>query len=509
MKTVEESPEDSTTELLGIIESQAKKIRLLEEKIHYLLHHRFGAKSERFDDRQQQLFDTEPLELDPEPNEPIKVAPHKRNKGGRRTPPAHLPRVRIEHDLPEEQKRCRCGSCLSRIGETVSEQYDVLPPKFQVLEHVRFTYACPACNRAPKTAERHPPAPLPRTQASPGMLAWIGTGKFVDGLPLNRIARILERRFSLPFTSTTLADWMIKSAKRLITPLILAMDQALRQNDYLHIDETTVQVLDEAGRTPQQKSYIWLRVSGAGIPIVLMHYSPSRAKVVAEQLLEGYSGYLHTDGYPGYDSTAARPDVTQLGCWTHVRRKFDAALKASSPGAAQLARQGLGLIRELYAIDNRAKEKPPDQRHAHRQQQVAPHLDRIRAWIDQHLAAALSQGGLLSTAFIYLHNQWPKLVRFLEDPRLRLDNNVAEQHVRPIAVGRRAWLFCRSEAGAKAAAHGFSLVETAKANGLEPYWYLKWLFEQLPLYLKEQRPVDALLPWNITPEQIMPSVGRG
>lgn len=189
----------------------------------------------------------------PEEPESIPIPAHKRKKGGRRKPPKHLPRERIEHDLADEEKTCQCGACRTKIGEEVSEQYDVLPPKFRVLEQVRFVYACPTCNAAPRTADQSPSAPLPRTP-----------------------------------------------------------------------------------------------------------------------LLDGFSGYLQTDGHAGYNPAATRPAITQLGCWVHVRRKFDAALKSSSPVAVHVAYQGLALIRELYEIDNRAKNKPPDERHCHRQQQVAP-----------------------------------------------------------------------------------------------------------------------------------------
>ncbi|MCP4001490.1 MAG: IS66 family transposase, partial [Gammaproteobacteria bacterium] len=200
----------------------------------------------------------------------------------------------------------------------------------------------------------------------------------------------------------------------------------------------------------------------------LMHYSPSRAGAVASKLLEGFSGYLHTDGYAGYGGSASRPDVIQLGCWAHVRRKFDVARKSCSPGAANIARQGMELIRELYYLDNQGKEKPPDERMRYRQEIVKPYLGKIRSWINENQVRALSYGGLLSSAFIYIHNQWPKLTVFVEEGRLQLDNNSAERHIRPIATGRKVWLFAQSEAGARATATWYSLIETAKANELEP-----------------------------------------
>ena len=307
-------------ELRCALEAKEHQIKLLEEKIQYLLHHRFDSQSERFDDRQQSLFEDEKTSCEIETVTEVEVPTHTRRMGGRRNPPANLPRVRVEHDLAEEEKQCTCGHCLTRIGEETSFQYDVIPAKFQVIENVKLKYGClnPACDQPPKTAQQNPPPPLPRTQASPGVVAWNGTSKFVDGLALNRIATIAEKRFGVPFTSTTLADWMIKGAEFILSPLVAAMEQGLYGHDYLHIDETTLQVLNEAGRTAQQKSYIWCRVSGGhDRPIVLMHYSPSRAGAVASQLLENFSGYLQTDGYSGYDAAASRCEITQLGCWAH------------------------------------------------------------------------------------------------------------------------------------------------------------------------------------------------
>ncbi len=494
------------------IESLTHQNQLLQEKVNYLLYHRFSRKSERIDDQQMLLFgDNNSGHEEAEPVAEIKISSHTRKTGGRSLPPSDLPRVRVEHDLSEAEKRCDCGCCLDRIGEESSFQYDVIPTKFQVIENVKFKYACSnsKCGQAPKTAQQDPPPPLPRTQASAGTLAWIGTSKFVDGLPLNRIANIAEKRFGVPFTSTTLSAWMIKGTERIISPLVAAMEIALEGHDYIHIDETTLQVLDEAGRTAKQKSYIWCRVTGDAVaPIILMHYSPSRAGAVANELLNGFSGYLQADGYAGYNSTALRQYVILLGCWAHVRRKFIAASKAGSPGAAKIANEGVMLIRDLYHIDNKSKEKPPDERMLYRQEVVKPHLNRIRTWIDKSQNRALSYGGLLATAFTYIHNQWPKLIVFVEDGRLALDNNKAERHIRPIAMGRKAWLFAQSEAGAKATALWYSLVETAKANGLEPYWYLRKVFEEMPVYLRDEKPVDELLPWNLDPAERKRLAGR-
>ncbi|CAK0743742.1 hypothetical protein CCP4SC76_1390011 [Gammaproteobacteria bacterium] len=482
-----------------IIESLIDENRLLNEKIQYLLNQRFGSKSERFDPNQLSLFDELPL---PEGFTPTKlsvaVAAHVRQPGGRRSLPAHLPRVEVVIDLSEDEKQCSCGLCKDRIDEERSERLGMQPAKFWVEVLIRPTYACSRCHAAPVTAPL-PPAALPRTQTSPSLLANIGTSKFVDGLPLHRQARILEQRFGIPFTTTTLADWMIKSATGVLKPLVQAMLPILHASDYWHMDETRVQVLHEEERTPHQLSWFWLRRTAWGIPVVLFDYSPSRSGKTAIQLLEGFSGYLQSDGLASYD-VASGPKVKQLGCWSHVRRKFKDAIKgAGKDNPPPLAIEALEKIRQLYKIDNEVKDKTPEERYAHRQLYSKPLLDEIQLWLQTNMAAGLARGGALAKAFTYLHNQWPKLIRFLEDGRLKLDNNAAENCMRPIATGRKNWLFCNSEAGAHATAIWYSVVETAKANGWEPYHYLIEIFTQVPVYLQQGRPLDDLLPWNLKP----------
>lgn len=504
------------TDLEERIAQLERENQLLQEKIHYLSHRHFGRQSEVFDAGQGVLFDssTEAVNATGD-QDTVTVGKHTRKKGGRRKPPKDLPRVRVEHDLPESEKHCTCGVCLQRIGEEISEQYDVEPPVFQVLEHVRFKYACPACDESGVvTAAKSTPDPLPRHQVSPGLLAWLGTGKYVDGLPLHRQGNLLEKRFGVSFTSTTLARWMIKAAEDLLKPLLLLMETYLLSVDYLHADETTVQVLEEPGRYPWQKSYFWVRVSGAGPPIILVNYDPSRAGAVATRLFPGFKGFLQTDAYSGYNAVSARIEVTSVGCWAHARRKYDAVLKSvgrnSQRTEAVLAREALGFIRRLYRIEREMKDQSPLARLRRRQTDSQSVLDELAVWRDQHLAYAAARGGSLAKAFTYLTNQWGHLVCFVQDERLRLDNNRAEQHIRPIAQGRRAWLFAKSEDGAHASAAWYSVVETAKANGLEPYHYLRWLFTELPRYLQQGRPLEPLLPWNVTSDQInAPSSGRG
>lgn len=507
---------NEVTELKEVVAQQAREIQLLQEKLHYLLHRHFGRSTEQGNTDQGELFAPPEQETgDPEESDTEEIT-YTRKKGGRVKPPKHLPRVRVEHDLSEADKHCTCGACLQRIGEEVSEQYDVIPPVFQVLEHVRFKYACPACDATGvKTAAKTSPDPLPRHQVSPGLLAWLGASKYVDGLPLHRVAKILDKRFGVAFTSTTLAQWMIKASEELLTPLLLLAETYFAQIDYLHVDETTVQVLDEPDRYAWQKSYFWVRVSGTGPPIIRVDYDPSRAGSVADRLLSVFKGgYLQTDAYAGYNGVVAQPEVVAVGCMAHARRRFDAVLKAvgkhSRRPEAQLAREALGFIRRLYTIEKAIKGKSPVERLRRRQNDSQTVLDEFEQWWRQHLDRAASTGGSLAKAFTYLSNQWDKLTVFVQDERLNLDNNRAERHIRPIANGRKSWLFARSQKGAHASAAWYSIVETAKANGLEPYHYLKWLFTELPRCLQQEQALDPLLPWNVTPEQIRaPTSARG
>lgn len=236
-----------------------------------------------------------------------------------------------------------------------------------------------------------------------------------------------------------------------------------------------------------------------GPPIILFDYRASRAGAVATELLTDFSGYLQTDGYGGYNGTAAREDVTQLGCWAHARRKFEVAAKnAGISGHKALAKKAMGFIRQLYAIERTLKGCTPEERKAQRQIRSKPLLMEMRAWVDGTLQQVKKEDCLLGKAYTYFINQWPKLQVYLEDGLLHIDNNNIERFNRPIAQGRKQWLFAQSEAGGHATAAWYSVVSTAKANGWEPYHYLKELFTRLPQYLQDGRPVDDLMPWVMT-----------
>ncbi len=487
--------------LLKVVDSQAKEIKILQEKIDYLIRQKFTSSSEKFPNNHPSLFTVEPIkenikqEEDPE----IEHIEYTRKKGGKRPIPKDMPIVRVEHDISEEEKICSCGCSMVRMKELSSFQYDVTPAKFSAIENIRFVYVCSdKCGAKVKTVPL-PPSVLPRTQVTPSLLAMIAVQKFEDALPLTRQAKIFKKRFGVTFTDTTLSNWMIKASELRVAPIIKRMQEYLMRCDYIQADETTLQVLKEKGKKAQQKSYIWLRISQNAKPIVLMDYSANRAGATAERLFKGFSGYLQTDGYSGYNSVCARDTVTQLGCWAHARRKFADIVKSgvSNEESKSFANKAITMIRELYIIEKEIKAEPPDKKQLVRDEKSRPIITKIKEWCDENFFKAQEIDGAIAKAFVYLNNQFIKLSVFLEDGRLSIDNNNAERHVRPIALGRKNWLFATSTKGAYALANWYSIIETAKANGLDPYTYLTYLFTQLPLYERDNLDIEPLLPWNV------------
>ena len=487
---------------MKIIEEKDKQIALLQEKVDYLIRQKFASSSEKFPDNQPSLFDDALCETiaTEEDTEVEEVTIVRKKRGNRTTPPESLPHIRVEHDLEEQEKVCSCGCALQRIKELVSHQYDVIPAQFQVIKNVRFVYACACkCGAKVKTSTLSPQV-LPRHQVTPSFLAAIAVQKFEDALPLERQAKIYKQRFGVAFTSTTFSEWMIKASRLRLEPLIDRFHAIQIQSGYIHADETTLQVLKEPRKRAQSKSYIWLKVSQDKHPIVLMYYSANRAASTAQSLFKGFTGYLQTDGYPGYNSVAAGEGVTQLGCWAHARRKFADIVKSgvSDAQSKAYASQAVSLIAGLYKIEKEIKERPPNEKRTIRKEKSEPIVNTIRAWLDANFFSAQQLGGGIAKAFVYLNNQFGKLSVYLEDGRLAIDNNKAENHVRPIALGRKNWLFATSTKGATALANWYSVIETAKANGLDPYAYLRYLLTELPVYQAEGKEIDPLLPWNVS-----------
>ena len=419
--------------------------------------------------------------------------------------PENLPREDRIHDIPEEEKTCGCGAALSRIGEEVSEELEVIPARIKVIRHIRPKYACSCCEgaeaEAGAAAVKIAAVPLkliPRSIASASLLAFIAVGKFSDGLPFARQEKQFLR-IGVEISRADMSNWMIGSG-RAVAPLIELMQQDLCAGPAVGADETPVQVHNEAGRENTSESRMWVFSGGPpGVVIILYQYHRTRSGKVPLQYLSGYQGYLQTDDYSGYDALAALPGITHVGCWAHARRKFSNAKKGTGkPGSADVA---IGYIARLYAAERELREKLEketlslEEFSRARRRAVVPALRELRDWYRGRMAQVPPQS-LLGKAFFYLHHEWAKLIRYLCSPYLTPDNNAVERAIRPFVVGRKAWLFSGCPSGAYASAALYSLIETAKANGIEPYLYLRYTFTKLPR-AKTPEEYRALLPYNI------------
>jgi transposase len=474
----------------SLLQSREQRIQLLEEALRYLKADKYGASREKLGEApgQRGLFN-EAEAIDelmqtvgvepPLAATPLRESAPSKGKPGRKALASHLPRVEVRHELPQEERVCACGSALTEFDAEVSEQLDYEPAKIRVIRHVRPKYSCPCCHEGVKIAPL-PAQLLPRSNAAPGLLAWVATAKYVDGLPLHRLERIGERHgVSLP--RATQAAWIIAVAK-LLQPLINLMDELLRASGYIRIDETPVQVL-KSEKAATAEHWMWVRVAGPpGRRLILFDYDASRAATVAERLLKDAHGYVQSDGYAAYDAVAVQLNLTHVGCFAHARRRFFEAIQAlpqSERRRETVAHEMVRRIDALYAIEREIKALEIAERGELRRERALPLLDALigRA---RELQQQTLPSGKLGEALAYLTRQWPKLVRYVDDGQIAIDTNLAENAIRPFALGRRNWLFADTVNGAKASATLYSIVETAKANGLEPYAYLRRLFEQLP-----------------------------
>mgnify|MGYP001572376712 CR=1 FL=1 len=487
---------DKNTQLLAENQYIKAQVLLLQERLNIALAQRYAARSEQCSPDQIRLFNEAEAEAEAdvvadEIGAPVTIAEHTRQKRGRKPLPDHLPRIDVIHTLSEAERHCpHDGAWLTEISDVISEQLDIVPATIRVLRHIRKTYAC-ACGRCIKTAPL-PTQPIPKSLASPGLLAHVVVCKYVDALPLYRQENILQR-IGVDIPRATLANWMIQ-AGLLIQPLINLLRDRLLAYDIIQMDETTVQVLNEPGKTAQSKSYLWLQRGGPPEqPILLYDYDPGRGAGVPQRLLDGFQGTLQTDGYDGYNAVVATGKLTHIGCFAHARRKFDEAIKAQGKHKRRgLAQRGLALIQKLYGVEKVVRHAAPAARYAYRLQYAQPILAELRTWLDEALPQVPPQSAT-GRALHYLHNEWSKLIGYLADGRLEIDNNRAENAIRPFVLGRKNWLFSDSVRGVKASANLYSLIETAKANGLEPYAYLQRVFTELP-QADSVEAIEALLP---------------
>ena len=512
-------PKDVVISLIDQLEvTYQEKIHYLEEQLRLFKNELFGRSSERRHaphPDQRPLFkgDDDHVAGDIQTSDDtVVIAAHSRKKRGRKALAKDLPRIDIIHDLSEDEKQCGCGARLSRIGEEICEKLDYIPARLRVERHIRYKYACKSCEGVEDDGPsvRIAPAPvqlIPKSNATAGLLAHIAVTKFADAVPLYRQQKIFDR-LGIEMSRAVMAKWMVQAARR-CAGLVDLLREEIRSGPLINIDESPLQVLKEPGRKNTSKSYMWVYRGGQlDHPVLLYQYYRTRSGREALQFLDDYHGYIQSDDFSGYDHLDQKPDIVHLGCWAHARRKFikvvEVRKKHRSKGVnpKSLADEALDYIGKLYQIEKEAKLRQLEaaQIHQLRQEKAKPLLDEFKGWLQTNQPLTPPKG-LLGQAIGYTLTNWDKLIIYLQDGRLRPDNNLVENAIRPFVLGRKNWLFAGSPDGAEASATFFSLIETAKTNGLEPYAYLRHIFTKLAVTQNEQD-LKNLLPQNIDPDSI-------
>ncbi|MHB8354753.1 MAG: IS66 family transposase [Burkholderiales bacterium] len=452
---------------------------------------KFAAKTEAMSKVQTDFFqetldeDIAAIEAQLTPVQATTAAPKQKP---RRSPtlPDNLERVDHLHDL--DSRTCStCSNTLVKIGEDITEKLDIIPAKFFVQRHIRPKYACRHCetvNMAPV-----PPTLIEGGIPTPAVVAWVVGQKYIDHLPLYRVEQI-SGRMGLPIPGSTLAEWTGKAGIAL-QPLINRLTELLLQRSVLHADETPVPMLDP-GRGKTRKAYLWAYRNNSldeGPPIIVFDFQTSRAGEHVRSFLHGWQGHLMVDDYGGYKKLF-NGNVTELACWAHARRKFFDLHAANQHPVAEEALQRIG---ELYAIEKQAKDVTPEERQHLRATLVAPRIEAMFLWLQQKREGT-PNGGALAKAIDYSIKRWDALRAYAHSGNLPIDNNQIENAIRPIAIGKKNWMFAGSESAGKRAANIQSLLATAKANGLDPMAWLIDTLEKLPAMLNKN--IDELLPFK-------------
>jgi len=473
-------------------ESLSRQVDWLMEQMRLMKKKVFGASSEKSREeltgQMNLLFDEAELHLaiERKEKESAPVAGYTRKKRAGNVAeilPENVPVEVVEHRLPESKRSCpQCGTTMTEIGKDVRRSLVIVPAQVKIREDWFYTYACQKCKlegtEAPiLKADKIPPV-IPGSYASPEAIAHIAVQKYVMGSPLYRQAQELNRS-GVMLSRQTMSNWLMWVSAHWLAPIYEQLHKQLVSRQVLHADETTLQVLHEEGKKAQSKSYMWLyRTSGdAEQPIVLYEYKADRKAENAEKFLTRFSGWLHADGYQGYHRLPE--NISVVGCWAHARRKFDEAVNAlpKPDQANSAALEGQRYCTKLFAIEKELAGLTPEERYTKRLEREKPVLDALLAWSDMKKALPKSA---LGKSIYYLHEQWPYLMRYLEDGRLELSNNRAERSIKPFVMGRKNFLFSNTPDGAQGSATIFSLIETAKENDLDPFRYLVWVLSTAP-----------------------------
>jgi len=489
-----------------LIEKLLQRNSFLEEQFRLAKHKLFASQNEAHSG-QGNLFNEaeEIVELEQAESEPPKDKPKRK----RNTKPfdEHITREVVIHDIDEADKVCVCCQGeLHCMGKDVTEKLVFVPATTKVVEHHRLKYACRGCEQTGthNTIKQAPPVPsiLPKSYATPSLIAQFIIAKYQHGLPLYR-QEVIFKQLGIQLCRQTMSDWLIKIANVLHPILYEYWHKILLTQDVIKADETPLKVIKD----DNIKSYMWVYSCGADSPagnlkddstpnIVLYDYQPSRAGKCAVDFLQyadakHYKGYLQVDGYAGYHQSHA----TLVVCMAHLRRKFTEAQKAQSKGSKKTGKADWALnhIQKLYRIEKLIKDLPIEERYRIRQEKSVPLLNQFKTWLDDSAPNVLPES-LLGKALNYALNQWDRAIRYCDDGRLDIDNNRSERAIKPFVMGRKAWLFSQTANGANASATLYSIIETAKANGLVPYDYLMHVMEQI---MAGNTDPEQLLPWNV------------
>lgn len=488
-------------ELLASLHQQAHLNEKLQHQLEQLLRRLYGKKSEKLDPNQLLLFAREILEaggpeITPEPKPPVPSPAKPPVPGhGRRPLPASLPRKRIVHDVPTEQRPCPdCGEIRQVFSEEVREQLEYVPASLIVLQHVRPKYACESCQANVVIADRLP-EPIEKGLPGPGLMAHVAVSKYADHLPLYRQEGIFKR-FGVDLSRSTMCDWMAAAAG-LLTPIVKAMLKRVLLSDVVQTDDTTVPVQEHDG--PGIKTgRLWVHIGDTNNRFIVYDYTPDRSGAGPERIFKGFEGYLQADAYSAYDALFNDGKIVEVGCWMHARRKFHDA-RTSDPTRSHLM---LAWIVGLYEVEEDAKKqrkKHPEwddatwhaYRHDLRSRRSRPLLDTIHTWLEAQRPKVLPKSPI-GEAIGYALNHWAALIRPWEAGFLEIDNGASERAMKPVALGRKNWLFAGSDEGGKTAATLMSLCASCKELGIDPFAYLRDILGRVSTHPNSR--IEELLP---------------